>query len=277
MPLPLILGAGAVALGIRRAVEIKDANNTLNAAEKHHEKNIAKFNLTAESVNKELESLNNLKLEIRQDLETFSNTIEKIYNFPKLQEYKKGNVILLKYNKENLKNILADQSTSLGVESGYVLNPIMAIPAVAYPLIPAIVGGAIGMIGEQLYQKADEAWIRVRLTEDKINVICNYLEELKKESIRYTIALNTVKDKYQENFLFISYIVNKLHKTEWNHFSEDEKIAAKNTSLLADLLYSMCQINLVNKEGLENGMNIINKKAINKAIQDSNQILKEIS
>lgn len=84
--------------------------------------------------------------------------------------------------------------------------------------------------------------------------------------------------------------MNKLHKKEWNHYSEDEKTAAKNTFLLADLLYSMCQVNLINKGELENSMcQVVNlkgelensmntiKKAINKAIQDSNQILKEIN
>ena len=80
-----------------------------------------------------------------------------------------------------------------------------------------------------------------------------------------------------ECFEYVSYVVNNLHKTNWDEFSRTEKIATQNTVLLVGLLYKMCQVNLVNKSENEEEMNTINKLEVNKSIDESKQIVASIS
>lgn len=141
-----------------------------------------------------------------------------------------------------------------------------------------LVGGIIfNITGNKLSDKADEAWRQMKESESKINKICSYLNELKTVAVSYTTSLNTVKNKYQEIFAFLSYVVNKMHKTDWNDFSMEEKLATKNCVLLVGLLYKMCQVNLVNKAKSGDEMNTINRTDIDKVVQDSNQVLKEVA
>ena len=64
MPLPFILGAaaaiaavGGVGSGIHGAVKMKDANDTMKAADSRHKKNIARFEDTSEITNKAMDKL----------------------------------------------------------------------------------------------------------------------------------------------------------------------------------------------------------------------------
>lgn len=92
MPLPLILGVGAaiagitgVGSGIHGAAKMKEANDTMKAAEKRHKKNIARFERSSESANQKMDELGKLELTILNGFENFSDTIEKIQNRPKFQ------------------------------------------------------------------------------------------------------------------------------------------------------------------------------------------------
>ena len=74
----------------------------------------------------------------------------------------------------------------------------------------------------------------------------------------------------------MSYIVNKIHKTDWNEFIPEEKMAVENTILLVGLLYKMCQVSLVSKSNNENEMNAVNKREIERSIQDAERIIGDI-
>jgi hypothetical protein len=121
MPLPFILGAaaaiaaaGGVGSGIHGAVKMKDANNTMKAAESRHKRNIARFDETSESTNKVMDKLGALELEILHSFDEFSNTIEKIQNRPQFKEYSKDGVTLPKYDKEALKSVSVGAGVLLG-------------------------------------------------------------------------------------------------------------------------------------------------------------------
>jgi len=70
-----------------------------------------------------------------------------------------------------------------------------------------------------------------------------------------------------------SYSVNNLHKTDWNDFSSEERIATQNAILLVGLLYKMCQVNLVNKAKNENEINTINNTAIEGSINNADIVM----
>lgn len=121
MPLPLILGVGAaiagitgVGSGIHGAAKMKEANDTMKAAENRHKKNIAKFERSSESANEKMDELGKLELTILNEFENFSDTIEKIQNRPKFKEYDREGIKLPKYDKEELKNVSVGAGVLLG-------------------------------------------------------------------------------------------------------------------------------------------------------------------
>lgn len=141
-----------------------------------------------------------------------------------------------------------------------------------------LVGGIIfNVSGGKLSDKADEAYSQMKKAESSINKICRYLSELEKTAEDYTHSINIVRNKYLESYNYISYVVNKLHKVDWNEFSEQDKLAVKNTVMLVGLLYEMCKLNLVNKASNENEMNTINKSGINIIKNDSIQVIDNLN
>ena len=140
-----------------------------------------------------------------------------------------------------------------------------------------LVGGIIfNFAGSKLSDKADEAHVQMETAQREINQICTYLTYLRLTSGKFIVALNKVKEKYDEVFGFISYVVNVLGKTDWNDFSEAEKLATENCVLLVDLLYEMCKVNLVNKAEDKTGINAVNYKEVKTVIQNSEQVLSEV-
>lgn len=121
MPLPLILGIGAAIAGIAGvgcavdgASKMKEANDTMKAAERRHKENIDRFDKSSEITNKKMDELGKVELEILKSFEKFSDTIEKIQNRPEFAEYKRDGVKLPKYDKEELKNVSVGAGVLLG-------------------------------------------------------------------------------------------------------------------------------------------------------------------
>ena len=112
--------------------------------------------------------------------------------------------------------------------------------------------------------------------EQKIDRICSYLNDLKSAAIKYTKSLTTVRDKYNEIFGYVTYTVNNLHKTDWNDFSKEERIATQNAVLLVGLLYKMCQVSLVNKAKDEDDMNSVNHGAIDESISNADSVMSNL-
>lgn len=121
MPLPLVLGIGAaiagaagVGTGIHGGMKMKEANDTMKAAESQHKKNIEKFENSSEITNKAMDTLGEMELQILKGFDEFSNTIEKIQNRPQFKQYNKDGVTLPKYDKETLKNVSVGAGVLLG-------------------------------------------------------------------------------------------------------------------------------------------------------------------
>lgn len=89
MPIPFILGAIAVAAGvagvgagIKGAVDMADANDTLNQAKKRDEKNQQRYkNVDAKACNA-MDRLGALEINVLASFKTFSEVIEKVKNRP---------------------------------------------------------------------------------------------------------------------------------------------------------------------------------------------------
>lgn len=325
-------GAAGVGAGVHGAVNAKEANDTIESAQSRHKKNIAKFENASRRTNRIMDNLGTFELKILRGFEEFSNTIERIQNRPDFAEYKKANIELPKYNKEELENVSVGAGVLLGALGGAVAGTagafaasgattaaVMALgtastgtaiaslsgAAATNATLAALGGGAIaaggggialgttvlgaatlgvgllvgGLIfnitGNKLSQQADEAWAQMKKAEDNVEKICQYLAELDETAKAYTNALRAANNKYLLYFKKVSHAVYVQNKTDWNMFTEEEKIATQNTVLLVGVLYKMCKVELVKRAKSEEEMNTINHKEIDKTKQDVELVMKE--
>lgn len=141
-----------------------------------------------------------------------------------------------------------------------------------------LVGGIIfNFAGIKLSNKADEALAQMRKAEKTIDIVCAHLGDLKLAATKYKQSISTVRDKYKEIFGYVFYTVNNLHKTDWNDFSREERLATQNAVLLVGVLYEMYKVSLVSKANNENEVNTVNHYAISKSIQNANTIMNSLA
>ena len=121
MPLPLILGIGAaiagaagIGGGVAGAVKMKEANDTMDLAKRHHEENISYFENQNKQATADMDSLGKKELEVLNSFNEFSELFEKIHNKPNFKEYKQGNVSIPAYNPEEIKEVSVGAGVLLG-------------------------------------------------------------------------------------------------------------------------------------------------------------------
>ena len=137
-----------------------------------------------------------------------------------------------------------------------------------------LVGGVIfNFTGGKLSEKADEAWDQMKEAEKEINKICGYLGDLRGTASNYYNTLVRVNSIYKRHLNDLNHIVNILGHRNWNTFTEREKKLTENTVLLVGLLYNMCKVELVIKNDNKNGMNKINKTAVQQSINNANSVI----
>lgn len=139
-----------------------------------------------------------------------------------------------------------------------------------------LVGGIIfDITGNKLSDKADEAYLQAKRTENEVNTIVTYFEELQEAATAFNKSLTKADCLYRKYLDNLNRIVNVDQKTQWNDFTDQEKKVTENTVLLVGLLYSMCKVKLVLKQG-EEELNKVNKDAIGEAIDSAEVVLKDI-
>lgn len=137
-----------------------------------------------------------------------------------------------------------------------------------------LVGGVIfNFTGGKLSDKADEAWSQMKKAEKQINIICDYLINLRDTSNRYYETLSKVNEIYQKHLNGLTSIVTMLGHNDWNTFTSEEKKLTENTVLLVGLLYNMCKVELVLKAEKEGDMNTINTAEVDASIKKADSIL----
>lgn len=110
----LIAAAVGVGTGVHGAKKMKDANDTMKAADYRHKRNIEKFEETSKVTNKAMDTLGELELNILHGFDEFSDTIERIQNRPQFKEINISGVELPKYDKQELKQVSVGAGVLLG-------------------------------------------------------------------------------------------------------------------------------------------------------------------
>lgn len=129
MPLPLILGiaaaiAGAtgVGLGIKGAVDMADANDTLNKAKKRDEENLKRHKSTETRTLRMMDELGSEEINALKNLEAFSQLFEKIHNKPKFEKILGTNVKITPFTPNELNNASVGAAVLAGGLGGAALG-----------------------------------------------------------------------------------------------------------------------------------------------------------
>lgn len=145
-----------------------------------------------------------------------------------------------------------------------------------------LIGGVIfNVTGSKLSDKADEAYRQAQRTENEVNKIVGYLNELSLAAVTFKNRLIQVDDVYKKNFNILKYTVKIKNNfggyVQWDDFTQEEKRVTENTIMLVGLLHKMCKVNLVVKQEKENELNKVNKTAIDDAIKNADAVLSKIN
>lgn len=144
--------------------------------------------------------------------------------------------------------------------------------------IGLLVGGIIfNITGSSLSNKADEAWGQMKKAEADIDKICAYMEDLFNAAEKFYTTLSRTNEIYFRHFNKLSNIVEGKHKTDWNDFTDEERIVTQNTALLVGVLFNMCKIKLVLVTDDNTEDNKVNYTEIDKSISDANNALANIN
>lgn len=139
-----------------------------------------------------------------------------------------------------------------------------------------LVGGIVFSItGSAISKKADKAYLQMKKAEKQINLICNYLVELKATAMRYMQTLSNVEAVYSDHMVKLINLVENEGKVDWKYYTDDEKMIVKNTVLLVGLLYKMCQVKLVLVSDSKDELNKVNYVDVNENEKAANEVLKK--
>lgn len=139
-----------------------------------------------------------------------------------------------------------------------------------------LVGGIIfNFTGNKLSAKADEAMEQMKKAKTEIDRICAYLESLHMTEERFEKALSATNNVYMRHLAQLGNLVILTGKTDWNEFTDSEKLMTENTVQLVALLFQICKVQLVLSSGSTTEVNRINQVDIDLAINSSDAFLKE--
>lgn len=140
-----------------------------------------------------------------------------------------------------------------------------------------LVGGIIfNVTGSKLSDKADEAYNQAKRTENEVNKIVGYFNELSSAAKNLKTALSEVESQYRKRLATLDHVVNFSEKIEWSEFTDKEKQMTENAVLLVGLLYKMCKTSLVLKSTDEDGLKTVNKTEVMNVVNDANKVLEYV-
>lgn len=145
-----------------------------------------------------------------------------------------------------------------------------------------LIGGAIfALAGDSTLSKANDAMSEAKKTEQKVDEICEYLEDLKYLSNCYYTSLDEVYYVYLDKFdsleTIVEYHASSSGRADWNDFSDDEKEIVQQCVMLVGLLYKMCSLEIVKQTGDNNETNKINSREAHKLIETASKTLEEVA
>lgn len=129
MPLPFIVGAiaaiagaGGIGAGIHGGVKMKQASDTVKAAQKRNEENVEKLEIANKKTMRIMDILGKHEIEIISSFKRFSTAFEKVKNQPSFAEIKKDGITLSVFTPKEVKDAAVGASVLLGGLGGAALG-----------------------------------------------------------------------------------------------------------------------------------------------------------
>lgn len=138
------------------------------------------------------------------------------------------------------------------------------------------IGGTVfDLVGASLLNKAEATVEQANEAATEIERINDYLISLSRAAYNYNKSLESIQKIYKGHFDRLQWIIEIEEKTDWNTFTDKEKLLTENTVLLVGLLYKMCKVNLVLKSEDDTEMDTVNSEEISKIMKDAEQFVEE--
>lgn len=140
-----------------------------------------------------------------------------------------------------------------------------------------LVGGVIvNVIGRKLSDNAEELMEQVLEEKESVDQACALFDDIRENAERYAKAIEATQHEYAKHVEEISFVVNSLGKTDWNDFTEKEKLSFESTVLLVGLLFNMCKTNIVIDDDGDGITDRVNHDGINKGIKESSRLIETL-
>lgn len=140
-----------------------------------------------------------------------------------------------------------------------------------------LVGGVIvNVIGRKLSDNAEELMEQVLEERESVDQACALFDDIRGNAERYAKAIEATQHEYAKHVEEISFVVNSLGKTDWNDFTEKEKLSFETTVLLVGLLFNMCKTNIVIDDDGDGITDRVNHDGINKGIKESSRLIETL-
>ncbi len=143
----IVAGTAGVGSAVHGAAKMKDAKDTMKAAQSRHERNMEKFEKKNKETSADMDKLGVLELEILGSFGEFSDVFEKIKNRPTFESYSKNGVTLPKYDGEKIKEVSVGAGVLLGGLGGAGLGAAGAIAASGATTAAVVALGATASTG----------------------------------------------------------------------------------------------------------------------------------
>ena len=139
-----------------------------------------------------------------------------------------------------------------------------------------VAGVIVNFVGQKIEGDADELCRQVDEEEAEINRACDLLSEIRSSANKYRSSITRVYEMYKHCLSDVTAIVEEDNKTDWNSFTDGEKLVFQNTVLLVGLLYKMCGVNLVIDDDGDGSADRVNRDGIDSAMGQADGVLDEL-
>lgn len=240
----LAVGAAAV-VGSSLSKDKKiadDSEQTLKSSKVH-------FIFAQSDVEEANEKLETVRRKAEKSFKVFAELLSELQEPPQFKKYEKSTV-----NLPELNDVFIEE--------------ISHMTYIAAAIVPAMVF----FIGKKTEELAYES----ELAKFRLDIIVSKLNDLSRLILKFEQSFSTVYKLYQEYEAKISHTINELGKTDFDSFTDEEQLELENAVLLVGLLYNMCKVQLT--ESINDGKDFnINKSEIKKSIENSQQVIAEVS
>lgn len=129
--------------------------------------------------------------------------------------------------------------------------------------------------GSKLSDNPYEAEAQMYKMKEEIRSFCKLLLQIECCAKDYQLTISNIHDAYYKYIHKFEFIVNDNNRTDWKSYTPSEKKVVEICSMLTNLLYYMCSIQLI-KQFNSDSFNLINFNDINMAKENANKVLEHL-